>query len=114
MRFLSLAVAGILFTTPVLAAGSTAPLPPPDPSVAKMSRTQIGERAFQGCLVTQAKLQGTPQETLRTPCRCYANRTVAAMDNDDIAAFRQTGYFSDATRAKALEALDACKLRRPI
>jgi hypothetical protein len=36
------------------------------------------------------------------------------MGNDEVAAFRATGYFSDATRVKALGFVDSCKLKRPI
>ncbi|MDJ1157160.1 hypothetical protein QNA08_02765 [Chelatococcus sp. SYSU_G07232] len=114
MRGLLLVAIGLFVATSAFAAGSTAALPPPDPTAARLSRPQIGERAYKGCLVTQAQLQGTPQETLRSPCRCYANRTIAAMGEDEVAAFRQTGYFNDVTRAKALAALDACNLKRPI
>jgi hypothetical protein len=99
---------------PALASGTTAPLPPPDPTAANLSPAQIRERAYDACLVTQAKVMATPRETLREPCRCYARRTIAAMTQDEITAFRQTGYFNDSARGKALEALDACNLRRPI
>jgi len=107
-------VAMMAAALPALASGTTAPLPPPDPTAANLSPAQIRDRAYNACLITQAKLMAAPRETLREPCRCYARRTIAAMTKDEINAFRQTGYFNDSARAKALEALDACKLRRPI
>jgi len=89
-------------------------LPPPDPTAAKLSPSQIGRRAYDACLITQARLQSLTREEVRGPCRCYADKTVAGMTRTEIAAFRETGYFDDSARAKALLALDECKLKRPI
>lgn len=95
------------------AAGTTAPLPPPDPTAANLTRPQIQERALRACLLLQARLMSRPAEELRAPCQCYARGTVRAMSNDDVAAFRATGYFNDVTREKALGFIDSCKLKRP-
>lgn len=97
-----------------LAGATTAPLPPPDPTAANLTPAQIQERALQGCLATQSRLQGLTPEEVRQPCQCYARGTIRAMAKDDFAFFRATGYFNDATRAKALQQIDRCKLQRPI
>lgn len=117
MRFCSFGVglvAAVLMTGSALAAGSTGALPPNDPTAANLTKPQIQKRAYDACLITQARLQQKPQEEVRNPCNCYARGTVRAMGNDEVAAFRATGYFSDATRAKALGFVDSCNLKRPI
>jgi hypothetical protein len=112
VRWISLASLGLAM--PALAAGSSAPLPLPDPSAANATPAEISRRAYDGCVATQPGLLGTTRDAVQAPCNCYAKRTVARMSGDEIANFRRTGYFDDATRAKALEAIDQCKLRRPI
>ena len=115
LRRLALAASLMAFGAgAALAGATTAPLPPPDPTAANLTPAQIQERALQGCLATQARLQGLTPEEVRQPCQCYARGTIRGMAKDDIAFFRATGYFNDATRARALEQLDRCKLRRPI
>jgi hypothetical protein len=108
-------VAGLTlgFAGAAFAGATTAPLPPPDPTAANLTPAQIQERALQGCLATQSRLQGLTPEEVRQPCQCYARGTIRTMNKDDLAFFRATGYFSDATRARALEQIDRCKLQRP-
>jgi hypothetical protein len=36
-----------------------------------------------------------------------------AMAPDEVQAYRDTGVFNETARAKALTALDACRLQRP-
>lgn len=114
MRLTILVVLGLFAASPAFAAATTAPLPQPDPSAATLTPREIGDRAFNGCLVIQSRLQNAPREQLNAPCNCYSKRTLARMTRGEIASFRQTGYFDDSSRAKALEALDYCKLPRPI
>ena len=56
---------------------------------------------------------GTTREAVHSPCSCYANGTIESMTKDEIQAFRETGYFNDSSREKALSFLDKCKLKRP-
>ncbi|MFD2677942.1 hypothetical protein [Camelimonas lactis] len=89
-------------------------LPPNDPTAAKLTPYEITLRAFDACLITQSRLLGTTREAVHTPCSCYARRTIANMTKDELNAFRRTGYFNDSAQAKGLEAIDYCKLKRPI
>jgi hypothetical protein len=114
LRRMAVALGIVLGTAgAALAGATTSPLPPPDPTAANLTPAQIQERALQGCLATQSRLQGLTPEEVRQPCQCYARGTIRTMNKDDLAFFRATGYFSDATRARALEQLDRCKLQRP-
>ena len=111
-------VAAALFAaiaTAALAAGSSAPFDyKPDPALKTESRGKLQERVRRACNVTQAKLQNTSEAAVSRPCGCYASRTLAALDRAELEAYRSTGYFNDSARAKALAAIDACGLRRPI
>jgi hypothetical protein len=98
----------------VLAASSSAPLPPPDPTAKNLTPYMIQLRAFDACLHTQSQLLQTTREAVHTPCSCYAKGTVNAMSKDEIQAFRDTGYFNDTAREKGLQFLDTCKLKRPL
>jgi hypothetical protein len=97
-----------------LAAGSTASLPPPDPTAKNLTPYMIQLRAFDACLHTQSQLLQTTREAVHTPCSCYAKGTVTAMTKDELQAFRDTGYFNDSAREKGLRFVDQCKLKRPI
>ena len=100
-------------TQPVFAAAGPAPLPPPDPTAKNLSPYRIQLRAFDACLIVQSRLQSTTREAVHTPCSCYAKGTVKAMSKAEIQAFRDTGYFNDSAREKALGFVDSCKLKRP-
>jgi hypothetical protein len=102
------------FTGLALAAGS-APLPPPDPTAKNLSPSQIQQRALNACIRTQTPLMaGVGPSQLRNQCACYARATVRSMTRAEIQAFRDTGYFSDSAREKALAQIDRCGLRRPV
>lgn len=96
-----------------LAAGSSSSLPAFDPTARNLTRPQIQQRAYDACLITMARTMSRPAETLRTPCQCYARGTVRAMTQDEIEAFRATGYFNDSAREKAFGFVDRCQLQRP-
>lgn len=104
----------LLLTVAAQAASSQAPLPPPDPTAKTLSPYRIQLRAFDACLVTQSRLMNTTREAVHSACSCYAKGTVGAMTKDELQAFRDTGYFDDGARAKALGFIDRCKLMRPI
>ncbi len=112
-RLAMVAVLGLLGVTSALSAAGPAPLPPPDPTAKNLSPYRIQLRAFDACLVTQSRLQGKTREAVHTPCSCYAKGTVNAMSKAEIQAFRDTGYFNDSAREKALGFVDTCKLKRP-
>lgn len=109
-----LATALIVAPALALAAAGPAPLPEPDPRTRNMSRYQIQLRTFDACLLVQSRLQSTTREAVHSPCSCYATRTVNGMSRDDVKFFQERSVFNDATREKALAAIDACKLQRPI
>ena len=114
MRLTALTSACLLAAGAAWAAASSDSLPKTDPTAANLSKPEIQTRAYDACLITQAKLLRTTQDALRPPCNCYAKRTVSKMSKTEVANFRATGWFDDSTRGKALEALDRCGLVRPI
>jgi len=103
----------LMASVAVAASGKTA-LPPPDPTAKNLTPYMIQLRAFDACLHTQSQLMQTTREAVHTPCSCYAKGTVNAMTKDELAAFRETGYFNDTAREKGLGFIDQCKLKRPL
>lgn len=105
-------IAGTLGTA--LAGASSQPTAyTPDPSLKTASRSELETRIRRACAVTQARAQNVAESALARSCGCYASRTLRAMDETELAAYRATGVFNDTARAKALTALDACRLQRP-
>ena len=100
-------------TSVALAGASSSNVPQPDEAVKTMNRAGIQDRAFKGCVAQQTKMAAVPVELIDRGCSCYAGRTVQRMSNKEVDAFRQTGFFNDETRARALKALDACGLKWP-
>lgn len=86
----------------------------PDPALKRASRSNLTGRVAHACAVTQSRLQKVEEASLSAPCGCYAERALRAMDRTEIASYRATGYFNDSAKAKALDALDSCKLPRPV
>ena len=86
----------------------------PDPALQRASRTELEARIRKACTVTQAKLQNVAETSLSSPCGCYSSRTFRALSQDEVQAYRDTGVFNEGARAKALAAIEACKLQRPI
>ena len=86
----------------------------PDPALRTASRNDLTGRVAHACAVTQARLQKVEEGAVRAPCGCYAQRTLRTLDREEIASYRSTGYFNDTAKAKALDALDSCKLPRPV
>lgn len=105
----------ILAAGPALAGASSTPFTPqpPDPALRNATPYMISLKAFDQCLVVQARLNETTREAVHSPCSCYAKRTVARMTKGELDFFRNNGYFDDGARQKALESLDVCKLKRP-
>jgi hypothetical protein len=106
---------GLCALAPVaaLAGASSQNIPPVDPTAKNLTPYMISLRAFDACLIVQSRLQNTTREAVHTPCSCYAKLTIKNMTKEELDAFRDTGYFNETTRRKALEALDSCKLPRP-
>ncbi|WP_342150837.1 hypothetical protein [Methylorubrum sp. SB2] len=86
----------------------------PDPTLKTASKSNLTGRVRNACAIVQSRLQKVEQSTLEAPCGCYADRTLASLDKDEVASYRATGYFNDTATAKALNALDSCKLPRPV
>jgi hypothetical protein len=86
----------------------------PDPALKTASRGELENRVRTACTIVQARLQNVAEETLSRPCGCYASRTMQALSADEIQAYRNTGVFNEGARAKALAAIDSCRLQRPI
>ncbi|NEU13956.1 hypothetical protein G3T14_17740 [Methylobacterium sp. BTF04] len=85
----------------------------PDPALKTASTGNLTGRVRHACTVTQARLQSVSEVSLARPCGCYAQRTLSSLDQGELDAYRTNGYFNDSARAKALNALDSCKLPRP-
>ncbi len=86
----------------------------PDPALQRASRIELEARIRKACTITQAKLQNASESAVSTPCGCYATRTLASLDGSELQAYRDTGVFNDSARGKALAAIDACRLQRPV
>jgi hypothetical protein len=86
----------------------------PDPALKTASRGELENRVRTACTVIQARLQDQSEQSLSQPCRCYASRTMRSLSADEIQAYRDTGVFNPTARAKALNAVDACGLQRPL
>lgn len=113
MRAVAIVIAWGVGMAAAFGAAGPAPLPPPDPTAKSLTPYMIKLRAFDACLVTQSRLQGTTREAVHSPCSCYASGTVDAMSKQELAAFRETGYFNDSAREKGLKFIEKCKLKRP-
>jgi hypothetical protein len=86
----------------------------PDPALKTASRSELQARVRTACTVIQARLQNVSEQSLSQPCGCYASRTMRSLSADEIQSYRDTGVFNEGARAKALAAIDACRLPRPI
>jgi len=100
-------------TVALAAASNTPTLYQPDPALKTASMSELRARVSQACSITQAKLQGVAENAVSQKCGCYAGRTMRSLSADEVQAYRDTGVFNDSARAKALAAIDACKLQRP-
>jgi hypothetical protein len=118
MRFVRSILVGLVIAgsaSVALAGASSVPTAyEPDPALQRASRTELEARIRKACTITQAKLQNVAETSLSSPCGCYSSRTFRTMSQDEVQAYRDTGAFNDGARAKALAAIDACKLQRPI
>jgi hypothetical protein len=115
VRALLVAAAVSLSATAAHAAASNMPTQyQPDPALKTESIGQLRARVSQACAITQAKLQSEASEaSLNRACDCYAGRTMRSLNADEVQTYRDTGVFNETARAKALTALDACRLPRP-
>ncbi|TNC12037.1 hypothetical protein FF100_17510 [Methylobacterium terricola] len=118
MRLRTLLAAGVLAlgATAALAGASSSQLEAyqPDPSLRTAPKSDLEARVRRACTVVQARLQNSAETSVERPCGCYAKATLRALDASEIEAYRATGYFNDSARAKALGAIDSCKLQRPV
>ena len=105
-----------LGATAALAGGSSAPFQQyePDPALRTATKASLEGRVRHACTIVQSRLTSATEASLERPCGCYARQTLRSLDESEIEAYRATGYFNDSARAKALSALDSCKLQRPI
>jgi hypothetical protein len=115
LRTLLAAAALVAGATGAFASASNVPTNyQPDPALKTASRSDIEGRFRRACQATQARLQSTQESAIARPCGCYASRTLRSLDASELDAYRATGVFNDTARAKALAAIDACQLKRPI
>lgn len=109
------AFALLLATGSAFAGASSSNFPPqPDPDTRSMTRSQAKVYVAEGCSKQWAKSSGLDESRLSSACTCYANRTVDRLNKAEFAHFQEKSYFDDAGREKALRAVDACKLPRPL
>ena len=110
-----LSAALLAIATGALASGSSAPFNyTPDPALKTASKSELETRVRRACTATQAQLQNVDETRLERPCGCYAGRVMRSLDATELDAYRNTAVFNDTARAKALAAIDSCKLKRPI
>ncbi|GGH21240.1 hypothetical protein GCM10007036_25370 [Alsobacter metallidurans] len=116
MRSALLAVAFSLAASTIALAGASSSNfgePQPDPKTAKMTRYEAKLWVFDGCLISQSRLQGTTREAVHSPCSCYSTKTIDQMTKAEFEFFKAKSYFDDSSREKGYRNLDACKLKRP-
>jgi hypothetical protein len=114
-RALSAATLFLLCAGPALAGASSVPFnQQPDPGLRTAGRAELQSRIQRACTITQARLQNASATSFGGPCGCYAGRVMRGLSASELDAYRSTGYFNDSAREKALAAIDACKLRRPV
>lgn len=101
-------------TAALAGAASTPTNYQPDPALQRASRAELQARIRKACTVTQARLQNASEGAMSPACGCYASRALASFDAAELQVYRNTGVFNDTARGKALAAIDACRLRRPI
>jgi hypothetical protein len=102
------AFALLLATGAAFAGASSSNFPPqPNPETKTMSRAQAKVYIAETCAKDWGK-------SAPGACTCYANRTVDRLNKAEFAHFQEKSYFDDAGREKALRAVDACKLPRPL
>jgi hypothetical protein len=110
-----LSLAFLAITTTAFAGGSSAPFAyQPDPALKTASKGELDGRIKRACASTQAKLQNVAESRVDRACGCYSSRVIRGLDETELDAYRNTGVFNDTARAKALGALDSCKLKRPV
>jgi hypothetical protein len=110
---LAAAAVTVAATSAFASASSTPTMYQPDPALKTESIGELRARVSQACSVTQAKMQNVTEVSLSRKCDCYAGRTMRSLSPDEMQAYRDTGVFNDTARAKALSAIDSCKLERP-
>ena len=113
MRFVLGLSALLLAGAPALASSGTASPAGIDPKLATATPYYISLKIFDQCLYLQSRLNRTTQEAVHSPCSCYAKRTVQLMDPPELDFFRANAFLNETARAKALDSLDTCKLKRP-
>jgi hypothetical protein len=95
-------------------AAACQPARAPDPALQTASLANLQDRVRFTCVRVQADLQNVSGEKVSAGCSCYARRTIRALDKAELASYRDTGLFNASAREKALKAIDACKLKRPV
>lgn len=117
-RFPRIALALVLATasaTSSLAAGSSAPYGyTPDPALQTETPVQLQARIRKACGAIQARIQNVSTGQVDRGCGCYAQQVMRSLDGAELAAYRTTGIFNDSARAKAIAAIDSCRLKRPV
>ena len=112
---LALALAVVTASGAALAAGSSAPFGyAPDPALAKENPAQLQARVQRACSATQARVQNVSTGQVARGCGCYAKQVMRSLDATELAAYRSSGIFNDSARGKAIAAIDACQLKRPV
>jgi len=117
-RFLRPVLGGILasfIATSAFASASSVPTGfTPDPALKTASMTDLAKRIQAACAATQSQLQGGSKQSFQRACGCYASKSLKEFSSEEIQEYRDTGIFNVSARGKALGAIDACGLKRPI
>lgn len=89
---------------------STPPDFKPDPKLKTASMAELQRGVAAACIKVQKAKQSASTAELNKPCGCYAAGAFKAMDKDEVAFYREKGFFADTARPKAQAALNACGL----
>ncbi|MBB3809893.1 hypothetical protein [Pseudochelatococcus contaminans] len=111
---IAFAAAMATFSLPLTAwAGATPPRQPAGAGTVDLSSASLDTirlHILDACVVQQWGVSSSSKDSYADRCGCYARRITQAMGEDELAAFRRSGVFSNTARPKAEAARAACKL----
>lgn len=118
VRFFRPVLAGLaasFIASAALAASSSTPIGyTPDPALKTASISDLTRRVQKACVAIQIRVQNGVEQSYQRPCGCYAGKAMKSFSAAEIQDYRDSGVFNASARGKALQAIDACGLQRPI
>lgn len=115
LRPVLIGIAASFIATSAFASASSVPAGyTPDPALKTATMSDLTKRIQAACADTQAQLQGGSKQSFLRACGCYASKSLKEFSDSELQEYRDTGIFNVSARGKALGAIDACGLKRPL